>query len=502
MMRMMKSAILFTFLMGITAAPAVSQVMPPGTLNYQGVLRGVEGDPLTGEFPMVFRFFNAPEAGDEILTDTHGIVVVENGLFNVMIGGPGVADGSGPGTYLYLGEVFRDYAEVFLEVEVDFEVLGPRIEIASTAFAFNAGHLAGHDFGFFLNISDIPQTKEGDLACITPQALAHLAWTKPDGDSYLGIGIEAKGDFTGGYFEDTDGSGKAYVATGDYGINSIGSDAGGYFLNDGGSGYAFAAYGHRGIEAHGTGAGGYFVNDGGSGEAYIAQTDLGIRAVGNSAGGYFEDSNDTGQAWVGDGHYGIHAVGFTAGGWFQSDSMGTGAAWVGYGDYGIKATGTTAGGWFNTVLVDGKTTTGVLEITGGADVAEPFEVNGTARLPEGSVVVIDELEPGALAVSSEPYDHRVAGVVSGAGGVRPGVLLSQGEWSDGETAVALAGRVYSLATADNGAIRPGDLLTTSAIPGHAMRATDPDRSQGAVLGKAMSSLEDGEGLVLVLVNLQ
>jgi len=68
--------------------------------------------------------------------------------------------------------------------------------------------------------------------------------------------------------------------------------------------------------------------------------------------------------------------------------------------------------------------------------------------------------------------------------------------------VALSGRVYALATAANGPIKPGDLLTTSDIPGHAMKAADFVRWQGAVIGKVMSALENGEGLVLVLVNLQ
>jgi hypothetical protein len=68
--------------------------------------------------------------------------------------------------------------------------------------------------------------------------------------------------------------------------------------------------------------------------------------------------------------------------------------------------------------------------------------------------------------------------------------------------VALAGRVYALADASTAAIKPGDLLTTSAVPGHVMKVTDYQRAQGAVIGKAMSSLETGEGLLLVLVSLQ
>ena len=46
------------------------------------------------------------------------------------------------------------------------------------------------------------------------------------------------------------------------------------------------------------------------------------------------------------------------------------------------------------------------------------------------------------------------------------------------------------------------MLTTSATPGHAMKATDLGAAQGAIIGKAMTPLDDGRGLVLVLVNLQ
>ena len=68
--------------------------------------------------------------------------------------------------------------------------------------------------------------------------------------------------------------------------------------------------------------------------------------------------------------------------------------------------------------------------------------------------------------------------------------------------VALSGRVYVQADAGNGSIVPGDLLTTSEAPGHAMKVTDHAQAQGAVLGKAMTGLKEGSGLVLVLVTLQ
>ncbi len=150
----------------------------------------------------------------------------------------------------------------------------------------------------------------------------------------------------------------------------------------------------------------------------------------------------------------------------------------------------------------GVATVKVLEITGGADIAEPFQMSHADELPKGAVVVIDEENPGRLKMSHEPYDTRVAGIISGANGVQPGLALHQQGKIEGGQNVALTGRVYALADATAGAIKPGDLLTTSGTPGHVMRASDSDRRSGAVLGKAMTGLKDGKGLVLVLVSLQ
>lgn len=151
--------------------------------------------------------------------------------------------------------------------------------------------------------------------------------------------------------------------------------------------------------------------------------------------------------------------------------------------------------------VAGTTRTCVLTIIGGCDLAEPFPMK-EQDIPKGSVVVIDEEHPGRLMRSASAYDRRVAGIISGANGVNPGITLQQeGAFADGQN-VALTGRVYVLADANTGAIKPGDLLTTSHTPGHAMRVADHTRAPGAVLGKAMSSLPAGKGMVLVLVSLQ
>src|SRR5262245_3570556 len=161
--------------------------------------------------------------------------------------------------------------------------------------------------------------------------------------------------------------------------------------------------------------------------------------------------------------------------------------------------------------VIGQTRTQTLQITGGADFAENFDVNvettcSEAMAPKvkaGMVVSIDPTNPGKLSLSTQAYDRRVAGVISGAGGVKPGMVMSQeGTLVDGKQPVALSGRVYCWVDASLGAIEPGDLLTTSSTPGHAMKVTDTAKAQGAIIGKAMTGLKEGKGLALVLVTLQ
>jgi hypothetical protein len=83
------------------------------------------------------------------------------------------------------------------------------------------------------------------------------------------------------------------------------------------------------------------------------------------------------------------------------------------------------------------------------------------------------------------------------------MMGQHGSIADGKHPVALTGRVYCLVDASSDAIEAGDMLTTSSLPGHAKKATDQARSHGAIIGKAMTTLNKGEkGLVLVLVNLQ
>jgi len=152
-------------------------------------------------------------------------------------------------------------------------------------------------------------------------------------------------------------------------------------------------------------------------------------------------------------------------------------------------------------FVNRNLSTRTLTIRGGADVAEPFFMD-EPDLEKGTVVVIDDEHAGRLKSSTSAYDTRVAGVISGANGINPGLSLQQEGAIEGGQDVAVSGRVYVRADASTAPIKPGDLLTTSGLRGHAMKATDHGRAMGAVIGKALTPLERGTGLVLILVALQ
>jgi hypothetical protein len=148
---------------------------------------------------------------------------------------------------------------------------------------------------------------------------------------------------------------------------------------------------------------------------------------------------------------------------------------------------------------------GDIEITGdirlaNADCAEDFDIAGLVKIEPGTVMVIDS--EGALRESDRAYDKRVAGVISGAGNFKPGIVLDKQESSRNRMPIALLGKVYCKVDAQYGTIEVGDLLTTSLTPGHAMKTCDPLKAFGAVIGKALRPLTEGQGLIPILIALQ
>ena len=93
----------------------------------------------------------------------------------------------------------------------------------------------------------------------------------------------------------------------------------------------------------------------------------------------------------------------------------------------------------NLVVGGDVTVTGDVKLT-GADYAEDFTLADPDDGEPGTVMVIDD--QGAVRRCRDAYDRRVAGVVSGAGGYRPAVVLDSQPGVGGRTPLALMGKAF------------------------------------------------------------
>jgi len=135
----------------------------------------------------------------------------------------------------------------------------------------------------------------------------------------------------------------------------------------------------------------------------------------------------------------------------------------------------------------------------GADVAERIDPSG--RLRPGELIEIDPARAGRYRLTRRAASALVAGVVS----TRPAVTMNNrnrlGKRRDGRPLIALVGTAPVRVTAENGAIRPGDMLVSSSTPGRAMRA-GRDPAVGTVVGKALGPLARGSGTIRMLIMLR
>ncbi|WP_406387564.1 hypothetical protein [Streptomyces sp. NBC_00887] len=234
----------------------------------------------------------------------------------------------------------------------------------------------------------------------------------------------------------------------------------------------------------------YGKHSGTEGQGVLGEADNGAGTAGKSknwVGAYGESASTSGGSGV----------------WGEHKGAGTGTIGFSAEGVGVHARGGRLAGFFE----------GNVEVTGdlvltGADVAEQFDVavgRGDGEdIGPGAVLTLDH--EGALTPCTLAYDTRVAGVVSGAGDRVPALVLDRQEAGTSREAafrkaIAVIGKVWCRADASSKPIGVGDLLTTSSTPGHTMVATDREAAFGAVLGKALTPLASGTGMVLVLVGL-
>ena len=132
----------------------------------------------------------------------------------------------------------------------------------------------------------------------------------------------------------------------------------------------------------------------------------------------------------------------------------------------------------------------VYKIT-GADLAEVYYSSDSSVSP-GDVVQLDGSLQAGVKKTSQAYDSHAFGIVS----TRPGHILGDDLMASAQgkpVLLALSGRVPVKVSTENGPIEPGDYLTSSSVPGVAMKATEP----GYAIAQAMTSFS-GEGIGSVL----
>lgn len=255
----------------------------------------------------------------------------------------------------------------------------------------------------------------------------------------------------------------------------------------------------------------------------IGGSEAAVAGIGTTAVGVRGDSTSSDGVWgtsqTGNGVYGANTSGAAGVRGDTQDGFGvlgtsSGKGLAGRFDGPVQINGalTLNGNVTGNVTIDGTlTSTGAITTTGnvsaydvtltGGDLAEDFHSNDDAEIEPGTVMIIAD-EGEALSRCASAYDKRVAGVVSGAGDLAPGIVLDSRPERCHRVTVAMAGKVYCKVDAEYGAIGVGDLLTTSPTPGYAMKATDASLAFGSVLGKALRPLGSGRGLVPMLIALQ
>jgi len=234
----------------------------------------------------------------------------------------------------------------------------------------------------------------------------------------------------------------------------------------------------------------------------VAGTDTGVSTPAKAAGvlGRSADSfgvvgysrNDDGVYGHSTNAYGVRAEGGGAKAAVLALAFGSGAT-----NYGVEArSSSTHGVYADGALYGFYTPDKIFAGQGLGDIAE--HIPAAADVTLGDVVVIDPDHDERVIKSYKANDPTVAGVIS----TEPAMLIGK---ADSPTPLALAGRVPVKASAENGPIQRGDLLTTSNTPGHAMKADPvlisgiPFYAPGTIIGKAMGELTEGMGVIIILI---
>jgi hypothetical protein len=408
-------------------------------INYQGRLTDSGGVPLNGTFDMQFQIYDVPTLGTPLWDSGVMAVDVDHGLFNAE---------------LAVDQADFDGQELWLRIYVEGDWLSPRQELVPVPYALSLRPGA--------TIRGEPSSSE--------VVYVELEGFHTSGKAISGLvatGSAVRGEAT------TGGYGVVGVSADNHGVYGYSeSKAGVYGASNaqpslynkytpgvyGSSQYGAGVYG-RGVYTDSRGVGVFGHGEGGPGGKFMTYT-------GNIIEGWQDVNGD---------HFTLERR-------FKVDTDGDV-----YADRAYYCGLSSGSACFNSGTE--------------ADVAERIDV--TEPLQAGDVVEIDPDNPGHFRKATTPLSVTVAGVVSANPAMTMGNAFDpeSDQWNDDRPLLALVGIVTVKASAENGPIQAGDLLASSTIPGHAMRA-GANPPVGTVIGKALEPLEAGTGEIQMLVTLQ
>ncbi|MEK7581360.1 MAG: hypothetical protein AAB512_03685 [Patescibacteria group bacterium] len=225
----------------------------------------------------------------------------------------------------------------------------------------------------------------------------------------------------------------------------------------------------------------------------------GASTVTNAYGGFFSAVSETGGTTGNSyGVYAMAASGDTNYPFYMGSapvSSGTAAlCWDGTGESPINdCSGTPVADYAEIYPTETGSAYGEIVVLGPETVETQYTPINKDSNPEPETVYNIQ----KLIRSSAPYQSNIIGIISN----NWGDFTSTGHGSiadqDNPKPVALSGRVPVKVIDENGPIMPGDLLTTSSTPGHAMKA---DPTKGSTFAKALETFDGpGSGEIMVFV---
>jgi len=527
----MKRSLLALFILILIVSVSLSEI--PRVINYQGMLLGSDEQPVPeGHYKITFSLYDEP--GNLLWSEAHNNVFITGGMFQVLLG-----------TVNHLGIPFDQ--PYYLGIQVGNEPeLHPRMLLTSAAYAIraeDADKLLGHrlspiplpetilplDHNGKFPASALPAVVGGNYLKKHESDTSRAASADPlllisntgngngiDGRGNQGIGVSARSENNNGVVGWTGSSNSSGV----FGNSTAGKGVTGRSdQNDGVVGWSGASdkSGVFGHSTNGAGVTGSSENNSGvvarsdnshglsipyakaNGIDIVKAEKNGVKVYqSNESAIYVQTAGHDGVRvtnanWSGvyvqnAGYDAIRIQGAGQDGLRIFDNIGRYYIWLGSDTHPrfLFSKGGAAfadSGWF-----------------GSADFAELIKADGSvASYEPGDVLVISSDINRAVTLSSEPYSAAIIGVYSTKPGF-VGTTHPMTEKTDNEIPVAITGIVPCKVSTENGAIKRGDLLTTSSTPGYAMKATDP--KIGTILGKALESLETGMGKIEALIMLQ